>query len=401
MNRMNSRMGRIQVALLIVVSIILALADQSMSFAHNLSKAQVDIIQEKIQTSMNLSDNSSDLMGNAQKNAAISSSNFDKTGIEGFQQASALFSQAEQLFLQARDKFDDAWIDMQTGLDSNVIQSIRNGIQLHNVGVGIYNRGVQLLNNAHRTFAAAFSQSRVTDEPTTTSGTQQFTSEADTPPILMRPRSDSSPLSFPGTSSNAFPLAALIVLLGTVMTSLQAFKDEYAYEKFILHPWSIVRHGKRYYTLLTNGLIHADAMHLGINLMSFCFFAFMLERIVGHRNFLIIYFGSLVFSSFVVTVKNGNNAYYRALGASGAIAGVIFSFILYRPTSTIRFMFAPMGIPAVVFAVFYLGYSWFMAKNKYDNIGHEAHFWGALSGALITMVLDPRAVEAFRSYLNF
>jgi len=122
---------------------------------------------------------------------------------------------------------------------------------------------------------------------------------------------------------------------------------------------------------------------------------------VGHRNFLIIYFGSLVFSSFVVTVKNGNNASYRALGASGAIAGVIFSYILYRPNSKISLMFAPVPIPAPVFGALYLAYSYYMAKNKYDNVGHDAHLWGAISGALITMGLDPNSIMLFRSYLRF
>jgi membrane associated rhomboid family serine protease len=192
----------------------------------------------------------------------------------------------------------------------------------------------------------------------------------------------------------------VIILLGTVMTSLQAFKDPQVRDKFILHPWSIVRHGKRHYTLLTSGLIHADAMHLMINLMSYCFFAFMLETIVGHRNFAIIYIGSLLFSSFIVTMKNANNAYYHALGASGAIAGVIFSYILYRPNSKISFMFAPVPIPAPMFAIVYVAYSYFMAKKNYDNIGHDAHLWGAISGALITMILDPASMEFFRGYLN-
>jgi membrane associated rhomboid family serine protease len=126
-----------------------------------------------------------------------------------------------------------------------------------------------------------------------------------------------------------------------------------------------------------------------MNLMSFCFFGLVLETIIGHTRFIMVYLGSLLFSSLVLTVKNANNAYYRALGASGAITGVIFSYILYRPTSKISFMFAPMGVPAPVFALAYVGYSYFMAKNKFDNVAHDAHLWGAISGALITVAVDP------------
>jgi membrane associated rhomboid family serine protease len=148
----------------------------------------------------------------------------------------------------------------------------------------------------------------------------------------------------------------MIILIGTVVTSLQAFKDERIIDKYILHPWSIANHNPRHYTLISCRLIHADPVHLMMNIMSFSFFAFPLETIIGHWRFLTIYVGSLIFSSFFVTAKNRNNAYFRCLGASGAIAGIIFSY---------------------------------MARNRYENIAHDAHLWGAISGALITMVVDP------------
>jgi membrane associated rhomboid family serine protease len=202
-----------------------------------------------------------------------------------------------------------------------------------------------------------------------------------------------------GQPSNEFPISAILVLVGTAMVSIHALRDRRAYDKLILHPWSIMRHGTRKYTIITNGLIHADPMHLGVNMVTFCFFAFLLERIVGHVDFLIIYFGSLFCSSMIVTLTKADDGYYRALGASGAIAGVIFSYILYKPTSTIHFLLAPMGVPAAIFAVFYLAYSWFMTKNKHDHIGHEAHLWGAVSGAVITMVLDPKVLDVLRGHL--
>jgi membrane associated rhomboid family serine protease len=91
-------------------------------------------------------------------------------------------------------------------------------------------------------------------------------------------------------------------------------------------------------------------------------------------------------------MKHGNNAYYRCLGASGAVSGVIFSYIIYRPKAQISMMIAPMGVPAPIFALAYIGYSYFMSKSKYDNVAHDAHLWGAIAGALITVVLDPNLV---------
>lgn len=395
MKTMNRK--KLSFLLLLIASLILLTPGVSWSVPSKWSKAQIDKIQESIQNSKNMSDKSFELIGNAHQNTSVAISNFENTRIEGFRQASNVFSDAEQKFVQARRTFDDAWIRLQGALINSDMSAVQEGINLYNSGVQAYNEGVELRKKAHGIFEIALGESKTTSRRSTTS--RQFAPNVNNNPA--RQRSPGGSPSLPGSSTNAFPVVAMIVLLGTVMTSLQAFKDEQVLDKFILHPWSIVRHGKRHYTLLTSGLIHADAMHLTMNLMSFCFFAFILETIVGHRNFLIIYFGSLIFSSFIVAVKNGNNASYRALGASGAIAGVIFSFILYRPTSKISLMFAPIPIPAPVFAVLYLAYSYYMAKNKYDNVGHDAHLWGAISGALITMVLDPSSIMLFRSYLRF
>jgi membrane associated rhomboid family serine protease len=383
--------------LLLTVVLFLVPAAPASPAVSKFSKAQVDKIEQDIQNSKKFSDKSSELSGNARENSRIATSNFEQTKVVGFRRAAGEFEEAEQKFRQAGKNFDDAWIETQNGLEHNDPGSIQNGNGDYNAGVQLYNGGVASLGQAHSTFKGALEEANTASQRRTV-GTQSTNSKKITP-VPQRPSSHPAPI--PDTPSNAFPAAAVIVVLGTVMTSLQAFRDPRVYEKFILHPWSIVRHGKRHYTLLTNGLIHADAMHLMINLMSFCFFAFMLETIVGHRNFVVIYFGSLIFSSFVVTVKNGNKAYYRALGASGAIAGVIFSYILYRPNSKIMFMFAPVPVPVPVFAVGFLAYSYYMARKQYDNIGHDAHLWGAFSGVLITMILDPASMAIFRGHLNF
>lgn len=382
--------------LLVAACVIQIAAGPSMSAQSELSSAQIDKIQEAIRTSKNLSDKAPELIGNAHQNSSIATSNFEKSGIEGFREASGVFAEAEQKFIQARRLFDDAWIQMQNALTDNDLNSVQEGMDLHNSGVQIHNEGVMLQEKAQDIFNVALDESKNTDRRSAV--TERFTPQADNSPTPQRASGTLS--SPPGSSSTTVPAAAVVILLGTLMTSIQAFRNREVYDRFILHPWSIVQNGRRLYTLVTSGLIHANATHLMINLMSFSFFAFYLENMVGHKNFLIIYFGSLIISSLVVTVKNGANAHYRALGASGAIAGVIFSYILHRPDSKLALMIAPVPIPAPLFGVLYIAYSYYMSKNEYDNIGHDAHLWGAISGLLITMVIDPGTVGRLIRFLS-
>jgi membrane associated rhomboid family serine protease len=195
---------------------------------------------------------------------------------------------------------------------------------------------------------------------------------------------------------NETPVAAIIFLF-TLTTSIYAFNDHGIYGKFMLHPYTVSK-GKKLYTLITSGLIHADWVHLFFNMFTFYFFAFPLEKMVGSVNFGIIYLGSLILSDIPTIIKHKDHFWYNSLGASGAISAVLFSYILFNPWTTIGVMFIPM--PAIVFAVLYLAYSWYMAKNAKDNIGHDAHFFGALTGLVFTVVLVPGIIPYFIGQLT-
>jgi membrane associated rhomboid family serine protease len=187
--------------------------------------------------------------------------------------------------------------------------------------------------------------------------------------------------------------ASLIILIGTVAISLYTmYANPSLYDKMILHPFSLLR-GKRWHTVITSGFIHADLWHLAFNMLSFYFFAFELELIIGTGNFLIIYFGSLILSDIPTIIKHKDNPGYRSLGASGAISGIIYSFILFYPTGTIYIYFIPM--PAFVFAVLFLVYGWYMDKKGMDYINHSAHNWGAASGIILTVILIPESIKIF------
>jgi|SRR6185503_13908081 len=198
------------------------------------------------------------------------------------------------------------------------------------------------------------------------------------------------------------PVASFIFAF-TIATSVWAFYNDNIYENLILHPYSVSR-GRRVYALITSGFIHADVMHLGFNMMSYFFFAFQLEAGnkelgftgLGHWQFGVLYFVSLILSDVPSVYKHRNDSWYHSLGASGAVSAVIFSFIMFSPLAGMGLIILPgVSIPAVLFGALYLFYCNYASKHAKDNINHDAHFFGALSGLLITVVLYPHSVHDF------
>ena len=192
------------------------------------------------------------------------------------------------------------------------------------------------------------------------------------------------------------PAATIILLLTSGVSLYALYQDNSLIHKFILHPYNVI-HNNRWVTIITSSFIHADLYHLLFNMISFYFFAFSLEVIVGSGNFLIIYFSSMILADIPTIIKHKNDYNYRSLGASGAVSGVIYSFIVFFPKGTIYAMFIPM--PAIVFAILFLLYGWWMNKRGIDYINHSAHNWGALSGFVITILLIPGAFNHFINQL--
>lgn len=195
---------------------------------------------------------------------------------------------------------------------------------------------------------------------------------------------------------NAAPVASIIFVF-TLITSIYAFNNTDLFGKFMLHPYSVAK-GNKLYTFITSGLIHADWMHLFFNMFTFFFFAFQLEAIIGHWQFAVLYIVSLIVSDIPTAIRHKNDYRYSSLGASGAISAVLFSYILFKPLSLIGVMFIPM--PAIVFGVLYLIYCMYMSKNSRDSINHDAHFFGALSGLILTVIFIPGVIPHFVSELS-
>ena len=195
---------------------------------------------------------------------------------------------------------------------------------------------------------------------------------------------------------NAAPVASIIFVF-TIITSIYAFNNTDLFGKFMLHPYSVAK-GNKLYTFITSGLIHADWMHLFFNMFTFFFFAFQLEVLIGHWQFALLYIVALILSDIPTAIRHKNDYRYSSLGASGAISAVLFSYILFKPLSIIGVMFIPM--PAIVFGVLYLIYCMYMSKNSRDSINHDAHFFGALTGLILTVILVQGVIPHFIAELS-
>jgi membrane associated rhomboid family serine protease len=189
------------------------------------------------------------------------------------------------------------------------------------------------------------------------------------------------------------PVASIIFLL-TIVTSIYAFSNHDLYGKFMLHPYSVSRRHK-VYTLLTSGLIHGDWMHLIFNMMTFYFFAFQLEAIFGCGYFSLFFFCGVFFCDTLLFINQKHDMWYNSLGASGAISAVLFSYILFQPFSSMIIFPIPIPIWAIIFGPLYLIYCVYASKQSRDNINHDAHFFGALTGLIVTVLIVPGAIPHF------
>ncbi|MFC5284088.1 rhomboid family intramembrane serine protease [Pedobacter alpinus] len=192
---------------------------------------------------------------------------------------------------------------------------------------------------------------------------------------------------------------SVIIFIFTIATSVFAFYDQSLFGKLMLHPYSVSK-GKNIFQLISSGFIHKDWQHLIFNMLSYYFFAFDLERTIGHWQFGVLYIVALILSDLPTVFKHKNNYGYYSLGASGAVCAVLFSFILYSPFTTLLILPIPFPIWAVVYGFLFIIYTSYAGRKANDGINHEAHFYGALSGVFITIVLSPQVITNFILVIN-
>lgn len=194
----------------------------------------------------------------------------------------------------------------------------------------------------------------------------------------------------------------IIIIIITAVVSALALQRADLFHKLKFDPY-LVHHKRKWYRMVSHVFVHADWMHLIFNMLSLYFFGPYVEDMFrnlwgiagGSFLFLLLYFGGAICSSLYTLARNKDNFYYSAVGASGAVSAVIYSFILFQPMSRIAFFFIPIGIPAFIFGIAYLALSYYMAKRNVDNIGHDAHFWGAVFGFFFPLFFEPSLIKAF------
>jgi membrane associated rhomboid family serine protease len=183
---------------------------------------------------------------------------------------------------------------------------------------------------------------------------------------------------------NAILIGIIVV---NVLMSYKGFNDLSFFRKYEFHVGSI-RAGEQI-RMFSSGFLHADFPHLIFNMLTLYFFAPVVIEYLGDFSFALIYIGSLIFGSLLTMLLHKNDYSYRAVGASGAVTGVLYSAILLQPDMMLGIFFV-IPIPAYLFGILYLMYSIYGMKAKNDNIGHTAHFGGAIGGYMITLIKDPQ-----------
>ena len=188
-----------------------------------------------------------------------------------------------------------------------------------------------------------------------------------------------------------------IIIVVTVITSLIAFNNVEVFNNFLFSPGKIIIN-KEIYRILSSAFLHADWMHLIFNMYSFYAFANYMEKKYGLILIAVVYFLSIIGGSILSLIINFKNKAYRAIGASGGVCGIIYAYIFLTEGGSIFIFPLPIPIPDWLFAIlFLLVSSYSMSGNVKDNIGHDAHLGGALTGMVCVLVYDPSII--FREYI--
>lgn len=184
--------------------------------------------------------------------------------------------------------------------------------------------------------------------------------------------------------------ATYALIVATVGASLYAlfgdrgFVDAYAFRVGAVRKGAIARY-------VTSGFLHGDLLHLGVNMLTFWSFGPAVERVLGTDGLLLLYFGSMIAGGLMIMAVNAKNPDYAAIGASGAVSGVVIAFCLFRPFDKLYVFPLPFGVPAALFAVLFVLFSAQLMRAPGRVVSHEGHLGGALGGLVLTLLMQPDA----------
>jgi len=199
-------------------------------------------------------------------------------------------------------------------------------------------------------------------------------------------------------------MITLIIVIVTVVVSVAAMRRRELLYRFDLSPARLV-HKREYYRIITHAFLHANYFHLGINMLVLYSFGTYVEQAFSELEregvifsapvfYLLLYVGSIALASLSTVIRYRNDEHYSAVGASGAVSAVVFTYIFFEPLKKIYF-YMVLPIPGILFGILYLIYSSYMGRREGDNINHSAHFWGAVVGFLFPILLEPSLFLSF------
>mgnify|MGYP001079404276 FL=1 len=192
-----------------------------------------------------------------------------------------------------------------------------------------------------------------------------------------------------------------LLIIVTAAVSIACFNKYQLFERLSLKPYRVVQH-QEWWRIITHGFVHADWIHLLVNMFTFWSFGGYIETAFeylgfGKWAFLTLYFGGMIAASISDIIRYRNAEWYTSIGASGAVSAVLFAAIFLNPWDKIL-LFAVIPIPGILFGVLYLAYCQYMARQGGDNINHNAHFYGAVFGFVFPILLEPRLFQMFLSH---
>ena len=201
-------------------------------------------------------------------------------------------------------------------------------------------------------------------------------------------------------------MVTYLIIAAVGLVTFSAFSNREVFQKLMFNPYQ-VKHSNQWYRFLSHAFVHADWSHLIFNMLTLFFFGVFVEAAFSlyfGEKAVFLYVSEFVLASIVSSIpsflKHKDNSSYNAVGASGAVSAILFTSILFDPLNKIYIFFIPIGIPAFIFGIFYLGYSAYMSKKNIDNIGHDAHFWGAIFGFAFPLALKPSLIFDFISMIK-
>ena len=197
-------------------------------------------------------------------------------------------------------------------------------------------------------------------------------------------------------SLSAAPFTLFLMLIIALVSVTALWVDRSLVDRFQFIPFLRTQH----YRWITSAFVHGGFWHLFANLFTLYFFGPPLELWMGGTDYLILFGGALLTCNAVTYYRHRDLPGYAAVGASGAIVGVVFGYCLFRPFEMIYF-FGVLPLPAIVFAaLFVVGSLWAMKQGKLPGIAHDGHLGGAIGGAVLTLLLEPAVLPLLMRQLG-